>query len=94
VLLRQTPNCTIFLDDFEEGGIQLLLCSANFEVILARYTRIPKTTGNESEHTKKQATNDMEKGNVCLTHPQGPLTTWRCSRAATSPPRRPLEASW
>jgi hypothetical protein len=24
-LLRQAPDCTIFLDDLEEGGIQLLL---------------------------------------------------------------------
>jgi hypothetical protein len=86
------PIVPSFSTTLRRAAFSSYFCFANFEVILAQYTGISEMIGNESEHAKKQATNDMVKGNVCSTHPQGPPTTWCCSRAAASSFRRPLGA--
>jgi hypothetical protein len=63
--------------------------STNFVVIPSRITRTLATTTSKSERDKKQAVSEMKKESGHATHPQDPVIAWRCSRAATSTPRRP-----
>jgi hypothetical protein len=62
---------------------------ANFVVIPVRITRAPATTTSKSEHDKKLVASETKKESDHATHPQDTVIAWCCSRAATSPPRRP-----
>jgi hypothetical protein len=63
--------------------------SANFMTIPTRIMRTPATTTSKSKRDKKRAVGETKKETDHATHRQDPVIAWRCSRAATSPPRRP-----